>query len=170
MTRVALYLRFWKIYLDTCCLSRLVDNLTQDRVLREAETIQTLLEYFQKGQWYWITSDAVTHEVNQNPNVAKRVQITSRLAGAHQNVPAEVPEIFRGKQLEELGFNELDALHIACAESGKADLLFTTDDKFLSRGKRHAEKLQVRVENPYAWLQETIGNEPIHEGIRNDRG
>ena len=71
----------------------------------------------------------------------------------------------RGKQLETLGFKELDALHIACAESGLADIFLTTDDRLLRSAKRYNVQHHVRVENPYVWFQEMTEN----ERIRNDR-
>ena len=71
----------------------------------------------------------------------------------HQTVAVGSPEILRGKQLETLGFKELDALHIACAESGDADIFLTTDDRLLGRAKRNSSQLRVHVENPYVWLQ-----------------
>ena len=40
-------------------------------------------------------------------------------------------ESIRAKQLEEVGFKSFDAMHIACAESEKADVFLTTDDKLL---------------------------------------
>ncbi len=60
----------------------------------------------------------------------------------------------RAINLESLGFKPLDALHIACAESGEADILLTTDDRMLNLAQRHRSQLRVRVENPYTWLQE----------------
>jgi predicted nucleic acid-binding protein len=60
-----------------------------------------------------------------------------------------------------LGFKELDALHIACAESGDSDIFLTTDDDLLRRAKRNSVQLCVRVENPYTWLQEIGQNEHI---------
>ena len=54
--------------------------------------------------------------------------------------------------LESLGFKWFDALHIASAESGTADILLTTDDRFVRRAKRVFEQLHVRVENPHTWL------------------
>ena len=66
-------------------------------------------------------------------------------------------ETLRGKQLEALGFKEYDALHIACAESGKADVFFTADDAVIRRAKRLQSQLHVQVENPHTWLQEHIG-------------
>ena len=63
-------------------------------------------------------------------------------------------ETFRGKQLEALGFKEYDALHIACAETGEADIFLTTDDAVIRRAKRLGSQLHVRVKNPDTWLQE----------------
>ena len=68
-------------------------------------------------------------------------------------VSVGVSEIFRGKQLEALGFKEYDALHIACAETAKADVFLTTDDAVIRRAKRLRSQLRVRVENPDTWLQ-----------------
>ncbi len=49
---------------------------------------------------------------------------------------------------------EFDALHIACAESSKADVLLTTDDHMVRRVERLSSQLTVRVANPLAWLRE----------------
>ena len=53
----------------------------------------------------------------------------------------------------------LDALHIAYAESGGADILLTTDDRMLRRAKHFRSQLRVRIENPYTWLEEIAENE-----------
>ena len=87
------------------------------------------------------------------------------MADAHQTVSVEASERSRGKHLETLGFKELDALHIACAESSSVDVFLTTDDGLLKRAERYNSQLYVQVENPYIWFQEMAGN----ERIRNDR-
>lgn len=168
MRRVSNYLQFWKIYLDTCCLSRLVDELSQDRILREAEAVQTILESFKTGRWYWIASTVLTDEIAQNPNASERSQVQHSLDTVHQKIAVEASEILRGEQLKMLGFTHEDALHIACAESGNADILLTTDDKFLRRAQRQADKLRVRVENPYTWLEENPGNEHLQDDRTGD--
>ena len=78
-----------------------------------------------------------------------------RLNFAHETVLVGLEEEQRVAKLEVLGFKRFDALHIACAESGGADILLTTDDRMLRLAKRHRTQLRVRVENPYTWLQET---------------
>lgn len=75
------------------------------------------------------------------------------LQNAHQIVLVGATEIERGEYLESLGFKWFDALHIACAESGNADVLLTTDDRMLKRAKHLRAQLHVPLENPYVWLQ-----------------
>ena len=82
----------------------------------------------------------------------------TQLNRAYQNVSIGATEDTRGQELEALGFKWFDALHLACAESSKTDVFLTTDDRLLRRGNRFRALLQVRVENPYNWLQE-VGNE-----------
>ncbi len=54
------------------------------------------------------------------------------------------------------GFRAFDALHVACAESGGAEALLTTDDRLRNRAVRHQDKIALRVENPAKWYSEVI--------------
>ena len=62
----------------------------------------------------------------------------------------------RATELARRRFKTYDALHIACAEAGKADVLLTTDDRLLRKATRLRRLLQVRVENPIVWLIEVM--------------
>ena len=157
-------LPFWKIYLDTCCLSRLFDPSTQVRIAQEAEAVNHILTYCFSGHWYWTASDVLFNEVNRTPDLEKRVQIKTWLTFAHRTVHIGAGEISRGIQLEALGFKERDALHLACAESGEVNFFLTTDDRLLRRAKRYRSRLHIHVENPYTWLRETKNGH-----LRNDR-
>jgi predicted nucleic acid-binding protein len=66
----------------------------------------------------------------------------------------------RARELEALGFAGVDALHLACAEAGRADVFLTADDRLLQTAVRHAPLLHVRVANPLAWVQDVGGNQP----------
>jgi predicted nucleic acid-binding protein len=55
--------------------------------------------------------------------------------------------------LEKLGFHAFDALHLACAEQGGADVVLTTDDKLLRRAARYAKRLSVAVGSPLDWVR-----------------
>ena len=59
-------------------------------------------------------------------------------------------------KLEDLNFSGFDALHIAGAEKGRADVLLTTDDNLLRKALQNKSILKVRVENPVKWLMEEI--------------
>ena len=154
-----------RIYLDTCCLSRLFDDQAQTRIRQETEVIRWIISQFRARRWDWISSDALMDEVERNWDLDQRLQIISWLAEAHQTVAVGVNEIARGKQLEVLSFEELDALHLACSESGSVDIFLTTDDGLLRKAKRDSSQIHVRVENPYAWFQEMAEN----ERLRDDR-
>ena len=143
-----------KIYLDTCCLNRLSDRQIQKRIRQETEAVNIMLSNFRTKRWHWISSSILQFEINQNPDLDQRVSLTTLLQLRHQIVFVGGEEILRGEELEGLGFKKFDALHIACAESGNADILLTTDDRMLRRAKRYGAQLRVRVENPYTWLQE----------------
>ena len=60
------------------------------------------------------------------------------------------------EQLEEVGFKSFDAMHIACAESEKADVFLTTDDKLLKLAKRNKKKLNIDIANPVLWLTKRL--------------
>ena len=148
-----------KIYLDTCCLSRLNDNPTHTQIQQEAVAVETILDYFFIGQWFWIGSEVLVFEVNNTQDQSKRLQIQSRLNYVHQNILVNSREILRAKYLDSLGFKQADALHLACAENSNVDVFLTTDNGILRRAERFSSQLQVSVENPYEWLQEMTRDE-----------
>lgn len=148
-----------KIYLDTCCLNRPFDVQTQIRVRREAEAVEVILEYFDIGYWQWIISSVNTDEIDRITEPMKYAKVKTLLSSAHQIVWVSEAEIARGEQLEALGFERLDALHLACAESGNADIFLTTDDSLLKIAQRANTRLRVRVEYPDTWLKEETGHE-----------
>ena len=122
-------LKRWKIYHDNRCLSRPFDDQTQERIRLETEAIVRIMDYFYEGQWRWVSSEVAMFEA---------LPMSSRLLNyAHQFVSVGAMEISRGKYLESLGFEPFDALHLACAESGNAELLLTTDDRMLKKAKKH---------------------------------
>lgn len=148
-----------KIYLDTCCLSRPDDIATSTRIQREAEAVETILNYCSTRQWLWFGSAVLAFEVNNTQNQPKRDQIQSHLSYIYQNVIINLAETSKAKYFESLGFKPADALHLACAESANVDVFLTTDDGILKRAERFGSQLQVRVANPYEWLQEVTKDE-----------
>ena len=142
-----------KIYLDTCCVNRLFDLQTQVRVQRETQAMSRILHNFFTQRWDWLSSEILESEVNAISDSRRRSRVKSVMEYVHYTLSVGAEEEIRSEELESFGFKHYDALHIACAESGGADVLLTTDDRMFRLAKRHSAQLQVRVENPYTWLQ-----------------
>jgi predicted nucleic acid-binding protein len=142
-----------RVYLDVCCLNRPFDDQTQDRIHLEAEAVILILARFQADEWEWVSSEAVDFEVEQIPDALRRANVQLLLNHAQRSVRVTQAETERMQQLVALGFRSMDALHIACAEAGTADVFLTTDDRLLRRAGRVAAQLQVKAENPLSWLR-----------------
>lgn len=142
-----------KVYLDTCCVNRLFDLQTQVRVQRETQAVVQILGYFVTMRWVWFSSEILEDEVNADSDSERRSRVKSVMEHVHHMLSVGTKEEARAEELEGLGFRHYDALHIACAENGGADILLTTDDRMLRLAKRHSIQLQVPIENPYTWLQ-----------------
>ncbi len=143
-----------KIYLDACCLNRPFDDQRQDRIRLEAEAVLLILTHIEAGEWQWIGSEVLDFEIEQTPDPQRRHRVKLLVAHARHYVLVEQTEVERAQQLEVLGFNSFDALHLACAESSWADIFLTTDDKLLRQATRLSGQLYVEVENPLMWLRE----------------
>lgn len=143
------------VYLDVCCLQRPFDDLSQTRVRVEAEAVTLILSYVEENRISLVSSEAIDYEVNRISNTerANRTRIITRIA-SHYAVVDDVITL-RTVEVIKLGFSALDALHISCAEAGKATVFLTTDDKLLKRAVRLRNQLRVDVANPVTWLGET---------------
>ena len=140
-----------KLYLDACALNRLFDDLTQSRVEAEARAMEDIMTSIATGQHVWISSSALIFEVSRNSNVNRREKAFAalRLCASNQIITSAAE--LRARALVALGFKPLDALHLALAELGGADLFLTTDDRLLSRATALAGELRVTVLNPRTW-------------------
>jgi predicted nucleic acid-binding protein len=145
-----------KIYLDVCCLNRPFDDQMQERIHLESEAVLGILEYCQSGSWWLMSSEAIEEEISRIPDEEKRERV--KILCRHARVKVKIDSFTekRALELEESGFNAFDALHLACAEHGKADIFLTTDDQLLHRALLNKRILKVRVENPIKWLMEVL--------------
>jgi predicted nucleic acid-binding protein len=145
-----------KIYLDTCCLNRPFDDQTQERVRLEAEAVLAVLSRIEKGEWDWVGSEVLMDEIEQTPDTQKLSRAKLLSGFIEENVEIGDKEARRAKNLQKEGFQLFDALHIACAESAKADVFLSTDDRLLKLAKRMSKRLKIRVVNPLVWVEEMI--------------
>jgi len=136
------------IYLDTCCYSRLFDGKTSPEVIAEAERIRHIMRNGFSGKYIIVGSNIVTTEIRQNPDVKERRETESLYnATIRDEAKASAQRTTRAKVLQRMGLKEMDALHLAAAESMGADYLLTVDKEFLKKASR-PNFTTVKVINP----------------------
>jgi len=145
-----------KIYLDNCVLNRPFDDQSQERIRLETEAVMVIFSRLERKEWNWIGSQALEIEINLTPDPAQRSRLRRITEHITQSVAIGKKELERAHELEHLGFTGFDAVHLACAESGSADVFITTDDRLLKLARRQAEHLPVKVENPLDWIKENL--------------
>ena len=137
-----------RIYLNTSALNRPLDDLSAERVRVEAEAMVALLAAIEDGIVEWIGSEYLDFEVGQDPDDERVNRVRSLLALIHTRVPASEAVVRRARAIERVGLRGLDALHVASAEAGGAELLVTTDDRMIRRAARADLPLRVRLVTP----------------------
>jgi predicted nucleic acid-binding protein len=145
-----------RIYLDVCCLNRPFDDHVQDRVRLESEAVLTILSHSQTENWLLLSSEVVDIEISKIPDNDRRHKVSILSAMPHSYIVIDDEIEKRALELEKLGFRSFDALHIACAEKGGADVLLTTDDNLLRKALQKSDVLKIKLENPIKWLMEVI--------------
>jgi predicted nucleic acid-binding protein len=145
-----------RIYLDACCLNRLTDDQAQLRIRHEAEAVELILRRMRSGKIHWVSSEALVDEIDRNPDVERRLENAALLALSSESVEVDDVIASRGAVLQMAGYGAYDALHLACAEAARVDVLLTTDDGFIRRASRGAGEPLVLVMNPLFWSKENL--------------
>ena len=143
-----------RIYLDACCVNRLTDDQFQKRVREEAEAVERILRSVKMGESIWIISAALIYEIERSPQEDRKRESLALLALSSVSVGIDDRIVARARDLESAGYGGFDALHLASAEAGDAEVLLTTDDKFVKRARRGAGSPRVPVRNPVSWLKD----------------
>jgi predicted nucleic acid-binding protein len=123
-------------------------------VRAEAEAVEQIVRMVREGLATWVASVVLYIEVSRNPDPGRRRETEALLSFANEIVVPKSAEADRARRIEELGFSPFDALHLASAERGGADVFLTTDDDLLRRARRSPGLLHIRVENPVSWYEE----------------
>lgn len=144
-----------KIYLDTCCLCRPYDRQTEDRVVLESEAILSIIDRCEtKGDWLFYSSDVLDDEIDRIVHLVKKQKVRTLYHSASIHIELNDEIVEQAKKWAQTGMTPFDALHLSSAEYVKADVLLTTDKKFIKQAKRL--NLKTRVENPLVWMIEVI--------------
>ena len=142
-----------KIYLDVCAIQRPLDTPDQIRIILEAEAILGILALCESGRVELVSSDALTYETEQNPLPVRKEHARAVLSRAKSHVRLSDEAKSQAEQLTTLGFKPLDALHLALAETSKAEYFCTCDDRLLRKAKQVAD-LRVKVVSLLELIQE----------------
>jgi predicted nucleic acid-binding protein len=143
-----------RIYLDACCLNRLTDDQSQPRIVEEAEAVEQILRLLRAKTVEWLSSTALKAETSNNPDAERKYEVEVLLSLATSTIPLDSQIIQRAEELEAVGYGAFDALHLSSAEAGIAEVLLTTDDRFIKRAARAVGSPRVRVLHPVEWLRE----------------
>jgi predicted nucleic acid-binding protein len=137
-----------RIYLDTSVYNRPFDDQTQPRIWLETLAFSVILQMIESNVAVLITSSVVEYENSRNPHQLRRAWVNrvTTFAADHQLVNEEIRR--RGETLEQGGLKPIDALHVACAETAKADYFVTCDDRLINRYQRLQQDTELMVCNP----------------------
>ena len=150
-------MRKLKIYLDCCCFNRPFDDISQDKVRLECEAVLTILNKCEYGIWDIFRSDVLDDEIDRMTNLIKKQKILRLYSSTSIHVEISDEIINRAKEFQDSIIKPFDALHLASAEYGGADVLLTTDKKFLNRALESNAK--IKIANPAIWLTEVLFND-----------
>ena len=140
--------------MDVCCLNRPFDDQTQERVHIESEAVMEILSMVQGKKWTMISSDFIDWEIDRIPEDERRRKVLHLQSLSDARVSKDENLESRQAILEKMGFQPLDAFHIAAAEKAEADVILTTDDSLIKGYKRHKNLIKTRIENPLQFLME----------------
>ena len=125
-----------KIYLDMCCFNRPYDDQTQSRIHLETGAKLLLQQKVKDAECELIWSSVLDFECHNNPFDERSHAITQWRWLASFNVLTNSQIIANAKALQVHGVGQFDALHVACAVAGQADLFITTDDRLIKKMRR----------------------------------
>lgn len=144
-----------KIYLDNCSLQRPLDDKTQTRILLEAEAIAAILGLCEFGDLMLVSSSILLAEIENNPDQLRKELASEIFAVAKEEIQLTAQAKNRAEEFERRGFQPIDALHLACAESETIDYFCTCDDKFLKKAKAQND-LKIKVVSPLELADEIL--------------
>lgn len=130
------------IYLDLCCFNRPYDDQSQMRVRLETEAKLALQDKVRSGVCQLVWSAVLDLENSKNPYIEHMQAISQWRALASRHVMAESDVMAVAEPLVASGVHTFDALHVASALVGKAELFITTDDRLLKR-VQHLRDIKV---------------------------
>ena len=145
-----------KIYLDTSVFNRPFDDQNQTRIRLETEAFLSILEKAVSGVITIIGSSTLHYENSRNPFVERKERVSSYLGIASKIIVVSDNVIMRAVSLERAGIEPIDALHLACAESGGAEYFVTCDDNIIKKASKDQAMVQMAVCGPLEFILKEV--------------
>ncbi|RZD18334.1 MAG: PIN domain-containing protein [Candidatus Acididesulfobacter diazotrophicus] len=133
------------LYLDLCVYNRPFDYQGQERIALETSAFIYILERIENGFYNLVISDALNYENNKNQEEDRKDRIFSYFGLASELIEIDNSDIKRAKILKDLGFTDIDALHIALAEKGNINYFVTCDDGILKLYNKNKNAIKVNI-------------------------
>ena len=96
------------------------------------------------------------YELGQTEDTERRERLLLLAGQSHQTIETTEKILTYAERLESSGFDSYDAIHLASAESAKADFFLTTDDNLQKIVNRNKKLFSFSVINPVKWLEEVL--------------
>jgi len=142
--------------MDVCCLSRPFDDLLQDKIYFEAEAVLAIISYCENGEWTLVSSAIIDVELSKLCDTERLEKVKAVYATAKERFTMSPQIEQRAEFFRQHGIKPFDSLHLALAEVQGADVLLTTDVRFLKAANKL--ELNIKVSNPVSWFMEVIEN------------
>jgi len=141
-----------RIYLDTSVYNRPFDDQTQPRIWLETLAFVVILQMVGSGEAELVSSSVLEYENSRNPYSLRKCWVTRCLELASHRQKVDKGSRKRAQELEKKGLKVIDALHIACAETGGSHYSLTCDDRVIRRYPG-----EIEVLNPVDFVLAVIG-------------
>lgn len=139
-----------RIYLDNCCFNRPYDNQEQMTIFLETEAKLYIQNLIKEKKLELVWSYILDFENYANQNEEKRELIQDWLNYSICDIEENIEVIDYSKQLNEIGLDYYDSLHIACAIFAECNYFITTDSRIL---KRASEIKLIEIANPLDFIK-----------------
>lgn len=123
------------VCLDTCSIQRPFDDQSQNRIVLEAEAVLEIIDRVENGEVELLGSEILQLEMEENRNPVGRRFALDVLGLASRQVVVDDEIESAARAYEKSGIKPYDALHLASAVEGGADVFCTTDDPLYQAGQ-----------------------------------
>ncbi|WP_029545391.1 hypothetical protein [Selenomonas sp. AB3002] len=143
-----------RLYLDCCCYNRPFDDLSQERVRLESDSVLAIITRSLMNGDTILGSGTLGLEIAAIRNPEKRAKVADLCQVVTERIAHSESLEQRAKQLQLEGLHVMDSFHVASAEIGEADIFLTVDDKLIKLCRKIT--LTVRVMNPLEYIEEVL--------------